>query len=221
MVAGELINDMIPPLKPSDKAPKAITWMEELRSNQLPVVEKGHYLGLITEDIILEGNDLDRYLSDYHLVAENCYVYSHQHMYEVIKLATDHGVEVVAVLDDEEQFEGIITVQDTLSAFAQSSAVQSPGGIMILSMKEIDYSLSEMARLIESNDARILSSWIVNDVLDPTKIKLTIKVNKTDLSHIIATLERFGYKIIGKFQEHTGLSNEKERFDILLKYLEM
>jgi len=220
-LAKELINHMIPPLKLIDRANRAITWMEELRTNQLPVVAEGSFIGFISEEIILESNQSDLPISEYQIIGKECFVHEHQHFYEIIKLATDNRVELIGVIDQEDQYLGVITVQDTLNAFAQTSAVQSPGGILILSMPQIDYSLSEISRLIESDGAKILSSSLNNDLLDPTKIKLTLKINITEISRIVATLERFGYKIIAQYQDSPMASNEKERMDILLKYLDI
>ena len=221
MIARELINHMIPPLKKSDSAQKANAWMEELRVNQLPVIERGVYCGLISEEVILEDNDNSKAVSEYKLQGASCVVNENQHFYDVLKIVSDNGVQLVAVLDDEETFLGVISIKDTVTAFAQSAAVQSPGGIIILSLKQIDYSLAEISRLVESNDAKILSSIVNNDIFDANMIKLTIKINKTDLSSIIATLERFEYKIIAKFEESKLESTDKERLDILFKYLDM
>lgn len=221
MIAEELINYMIPPMKPGDEAHKAITWMEELRVNQLPVVDKGIFLGLIHEDTIYEDNRIEREVKDFDLIGSDCYVLSNQHFYDIIKTATNCSVQMVAVFDENNMYMGVITVEDTISAFAQTAAVQSAGGIIVLSMNHTDYSLSEISRLVEAEDGKILSSSVANDTLDPTKFKLTLKINKVDLSHIIATLERFGYKIIARFQESEVISNEKERLDILLKYLDI
>lgn len=221
MVAIEIINQMIPPLKTTDLASKALKWMDELRTNQLPVLDNGLYKGLISESIILEQNDKDQKIGDFDLEGQECYVHFHQHIYDVIKVASDHHSQIIAVLDDEKKYQGVINIEDTIAAFAQTAAVQSTGGILVLSMKLIDYSLAEVSRLIEAENAKILSSWIANDVLDQNKIKLTIKTNKSDLSHIIATLERFGYKIIARFHETKHTASDQERLDILLKYLEM
>ena len=144
-----------------------------------------------------------------------------QHFYDVLKIVSDYGVQLVAVLDETERFLGVISIKDTVTAFAQSAAVQSPGGIIILSLKQIDYSLSEISRLVESNGAKILSSIVNNDLLDANMIKLTLKINKTDLSSIIATLERFDYKIIAKFEDSEIESGDKERLDILFRYLDI
>jgi len=219
MIAGELVNHMVPPLKLTDAAEKAIAWMEELRCNQLPVVENNKFLGLLSEEIILDENNIDKPISSFELEGIDCIVKANQYFYDVVKIASDYEVQLVAVLGDNNDYLGVITVQDTITTFAQTAAVQAPGAILVLSMEARDYSLSEISRLIESENAKILGSTISEDSLDPAKIKLTLKINKTDLSHVAATLERFNYKIIARFQEPKVFDDSQERIDILMKYL--
>lgn len=221
MIALEIINQMIPPLKTSDTAGKAYKWMEELRTNQLPVLEEGMYKGFITENIILEENNLDKRIGDFELEGAGCFVHFHQHIYDVMKVAADNEAQIVAVLDEENQYQGVINVEDTIAAFAQTAAVQSPGGVIVISMLQIDYSLAEISRLIEAEGAKILSSWISDDLLDGAKVKLTLKINKADLSHIIATLERFEYKIISRFHETNESASDQEKMDVFMKYLDI
>jgi predicted transcriptional regulator len=220
MIAEELINQMIPPLKISDKGRQALNWMEEFRLTQLPVIDNDlSYKGIITEDSILESGDLEKPISDYGLSATDKFVHTSTHFYEVIKLAINNKLQVVPVLDEEQKFQGVISVNETSSAIAQMFASQGPGGILVLSMKMSQYSLAEISRLIESNEVKIISSFVATDELDPSMVKVTLKLNKSDLSRVIATLERYDYKIIAHFQEAELLSNDKERLDLLLKYL--
>jgi CBS domain-containing protein len=212
---------MIPPLKATDDAHKAIVWMEEFRCLHLPVVDNGKLLGFISEEIILEANDIDKPVKDFELTGLNCYVHLSAHFYDILKVAADQKLQLVAVLNDEDVYTGVITVQDTLTSFAQTAAVQMAGGILVLSMNHNDYSLSEVSRLVEENRARVLSSIVKEDPLDPGKIRLTLKLNELDLSRIVATLERFGYKVIGRYQETKQLSSEKDRIDMLLRYLDI
>ncbi|NMM49797.1 CBS domain-containing protein [Marinigracilibium pacificum] len=221
MIAHELINHMIPPLKPTDDSAKAIAWMEELRVKELPVINDDSFLGLISEDIIFTSNELSSKVGDFLLTGRSCFVYEDKHLYDVMKVSTDNDSQVVAVLDKTDHYQGVITIQDALIAFAQSAAVQSQGGILVLSMKKIDYSMAELARLIEADDVKILSSSIQNDPLDPEKIKLTLKLNTIDVSRTAATLERFNYKIIATFEESLGNDVNQERLDILFKYLDI
>ncbi len=210
---------MIPPLKPTDDGHKAIVWMEELRMNQLPVIEKGVFKGFITEEIILEQNESKIPISEYNLEGIECFVTSDQHFYDVLKAASDHDLQMVAVLNHEGHFEGVIALEDTINAFAESTAVQEPGAILVMIMNQRDYSLAELSRIIEAEDVKILSSTVNTDPKDYSLLRVTLKLNKTEVSHVTASLERFGYKIIGRFQEEELKSNDQERFDLLMRYL--
>lgn len=219
MIAAELINYMIPPLKVTDDAHKAVVWIEEFRCNHLPVVENGKLLGFISEEIILESNEIDKRLGDFRLEGEDCFVSLDSHFYDILKVAGDNKLGIVAVLDEDQHYAGVITVQDVMTSFAQSAAVQMPGSILVLSMDLIDYSLAEICRYIEENNAKVLSSTLVEDPMDKGKIKLTLKINQDDLSRIVATLERFGYRVIARYRETRREDEGKERIDLLMRYL--
>jgi len=221
MIAEELINHMIPPLKVSDDAHKAIVWMEEFRCLHLPVVEDGKLLGFISEEIILETNDIDRTLADYDLIGKQCTVSLYSHFYDILKVAGDNKLQIVAVLNEEQQYVGVITVQDIMISFAQTASVQMPGGILVLSMDLIDYSLAEISRYIEENNAKVISSLMVEDPMDKGKIKLTLKINQEELTRIVATLERFGYRVIGRYHEVRQDTGEKDKIEMLLRYLDI
>lgn len=222
MIAEELINQMIPPLKLSDPAAKALRWMEEFRVNQLPVVKGRQYLGLITEKDIIESEVAGMYtLVQIPFGLENSYVMHYQHFYNVMEVAIREKIQVVPVLDELHEFLGVITVNDTIAAFGQMSALQGQGGILVLDMPERDYSLSEISRLVESNNAKILSAYVSPDELDMHNIKLTLKINTNDLSRIVATLERFQYLITAQFQEGVEVKSDQDRLDMLMKYLDL
>ncbi|MBL7855045.1 MAG: CBS domain-containing protein [Cyclobacteriaceae bacterium] len=210
---------MIPPLKVTDDAHKAVVWIEEFRCNHLPVVENGKLLGFISEEAILESNEIDKRLGDFRLEGEDCFVSLDSHFYDILKVAGDNKLGIVAVLDEDNHYAGVITVQDVMTSFAQSAAVQMPGSILVLSMDLIDYSLAEICRYIEENNAKVLSSTLVEDPMDKGKIKLTLKINQDDLSRIVATLERFGYRVIARYRETKREDEGKERIDLLMRYL--
>ena len=221
MVAEELINQMIPPLKPTDHVRKALQWMEELRVNQLPVIENDTYKGLVSEDIIYHINDENALIADLELICQDVFVSYNQHFYDILKTSSLHAIQVVAVIGEEGNFLGVVTLNDTINAFAESSSMQDAGGIIVLLIDKRDYSLTEISRLVESNNAKILSTYITDDKNDYNQLRVTLKVDKTDLNRIAATFERFNYRIIAKFQSVEHRDFEKDRLDLLLKYLEM
>lgn len=221
MIAKDLINYMIPPLKGTDDAHKAIVWMEEFRCNFLPVVEERKLIGFISEEIILETNDIDREVRDFSLVGKNSLVTFDTHFYDILRVASDNKTQMVAVGDEEGNYAGVITVQDTLATFAQSAAVQMPGSVLVLSLNHNDYSLAAISRLVEENSAKILSSLVKEDPADTSRMRLVLKINQVELSRTVATLERFGYRVIGRYQEARQEPENKERLDMLFRYLDI
>ncbi len=221
MIAEELINQMIPPLKPSDRVAKAIHWMEELRVNQLPVIENDQYKGLVSEEVIYQHNEGQALVKDLELICTNVYVAYYQHFYEILRIANTNHVQTMAVLGEEGNFLGVVTLNDTINAFAEFSFVQEAGGILVLLIDQRDYSLSEISRLVESNNAKILSTHINYDKDDASKLRVTLKINKTDLNRIVATFERFEYRIVAKFHASESQEMEKERFDSLMRFLDI
>ena len=221
MQAYEFINSLIPPLKLSDRAGMALAWMEEIRTDSLPVTDRGMFLGFIGDEIIFELNNPDRLIGSIELESAGCWVYSDKHIYDVLRVASENQSNLVAVLDRENSYLGVITMEDAIAAFADSLSIKSQGSVLILSLKMTDYHLSEISRLVESENTKILSSFITTDPLDDSKIKLTLKLDKPDLRHVKATLERFGYRVIDHYQEETGISNEEDRIGNLLRFLDI
>jgi len=221
MIAAELVNEMIPALSMKDNAEKAILWMGELRSNFLPVIENGLFKGFVSEEIIFENNDLEKEIREIKLLAENCYVGHKQHYYDLIRLIKEFNIDLVAVVDDELNYLGVVTIEDIINALSQSSAIQDPGAIIILSINKIDYSLAEITRLVEENNAKVLSSYVKSDPQDSNKLLLTLKINILESTRIIATLERFGYNIVAQFLESEDQESHQDRLNLLLKYIDI
>lgn len=219
MQAYEFINNLIPPLKPTDKAKMALSWMEEIRTNVLPVIENSAFLGFLTDDQIYTKNKPESKIAKLDLICPACFVYLDKHIYDVIKVSSEFDINMVAVIDRDKKYLGVVTMEDAIGAFADTLSIQSHGAVLVLSMYMTDYSLFEIARIIESENAKILSSFISNDPLDDSKIKLTLKLDKTELRHIKATLERFGFKILDQYQEENNLSEDQERIDNLFRFL--
>ncbi len=219
MLAEELINQMIPPLKMNDSSQTALNWMEVFHLTQLAVVDERMYKGIIDEDSILEKNNPNLPISDYRLSYPDIAIKGGAHYYDVINLATQNHLQLIPVIGNTNEYLGVISVNETSAAIAQMFASQGPGGILVLAMKEIDYSLAQISRLIEANDTKILSVFVTDDSKESDYLKVTLKLNRIDLTRVIATLERYDYRIIAQFQETDVENIDKDRLDMLFKYL--
>lgn len=222
MIAEDLLNHMIPPLNVSDSTGKASRWLEEFHLGQLPVLDDRRYQGLVTEADVLEYPNPAQVLADIPLRYADLHVRYDQHFYAVMELAIQHKVQVVPVLDDEGFYLGVVSVGDTVAAFGQLPIAVGQGSVLVMSMGERDYSLSQISRYVEENDAKILSAHVARDENDPYKIRLTLKLNTPNLGRVMATLERFGYVITAQFNGANEVGqDEQARYDALLKYLSL
>ncbi|MEJ6795123.1 MAG: acetoin utilization protein acuB, partial [Flavobacteriales bacterium] len=97
-------------------------------------------------------------------------------------------------------------------------SVKAPGGVLVLEMPERDYSLTEIARLVEENDAKILSASITSSVSQEYS-EVTLKINRQDLSAIIQTFERYDYTIKASYQKQRFSDSLQNRYEELMKYL--
>lgn len=218
MLARELITDVIPAVKVTDTGSLVIDWMDEHKVSHLPLVKGQEYLGLICDTDILDLNITDKQLSKYKLSLLRPFVTQGQHIYEVIKMFFDMKLSVLPVLDENENYMGMIPLAALMMEFSNLSAIQEPGGIIVLEMNEHDYSLTQIAQIVEGSDGKILSCYIHSDP-DTTKIEVTLKINKEDVSGILQTFERYNYIVKASFHQGNFSDEMKTRFDSFMNYI--
>lgn len=219
MLAKNLISDVVPALKTSDTGVQALNWMEIFRVKHLPIVNHQQFLGLIADQDIFDLNDPEEAIGNHNLSLQKSFVGQNQHIYEVIELLSRLKLSLVPVLNEDKHFLGVITQDDLTREFANLSAMQHPGGILELQMNEIDYSLTEISNIVESNNAKILSLYVSSQE-ETQKMSVTMKINSTDLTAIIATFNRYSYNVIGSYMISEDMDEfYQDRFDEFLNYL--
>jgi len=219
MIARELISDVITPLKTSDSGTSALSWMEVFRVKHLPIVNHREFLGLISDSDIYDLNDPDEPVGNHNLSLHKPFVKEDQHIYEVIELLARMNLTLVPVLNHEKQYLGVITMEDLTRKFSRLSAMQQPGGIIELEMTQYDYSLSQISQIVEGNNGRILSLYVASSD-DNLKLRVTLKINLTDITSVLETLNRYNYTVVSSHLESEDLDEfYQERFDGFLKYL--
>jgi CBS-domain-containing membrane protein len=117
LLAEDLLNEMIPPLKGTDSAGKAARWLDEFHVAQLPVLDNRQYRGLVTEADLADFDDPETLLSELPLRYGEAYVRSDQHFYRVMELAIENKIQLVPVVDERHEYAGVVTIADALAAF--------------------------------------------------------------------------------------------------------
>ncbi|WP_310589614.1 CBS domain-containing protein [Dyadobacter sp. CY356] len=212
---------MIPILKLTDTVGTALDWMDEFRTRQLVVADSGFYKGIVSEDILFDISDTTQPLSRIIIQHEDVFATEDNHPYELLRLVTQFALDIVPVVNENKNVTGTILVRDLVERFVSELGIQEKGAVVVLKIAERDYSLSEISRLIESNGTKVLSSYYSSsESLHPADASLlTLKLNRTNINPIIATLERFGYDIEEAHANDPIESVDQERLDMLLRYL--
>lgn len=219
MVAKDLLSEVIPSLKTSDLGQTALNWMEIFKISHLPIVNNQEFLGLISDTDIYDMNQPNEPIGNHALTLYKPFVTTEQHIFEVIGLASRLKLSVVPVLDSKNNYKGVITTSDLIRHIAGISSMDQPGGIIVLEVVDRDYSLSQIAQIVESNNVKILSMYITSSP-GSTLLEVTIKVNTGDLASVVRTFERYNYEVKTWVTDNDSIDRfYSERFDLLMKYL--
>lgn len=219
MLAKDLISDSVPVLKTSDTGIQALNWMEISRVSHLPIVNNKEFLGLISDTDIYDLNMAEEPVGNHYLSLQKPFVTQDQHIFEVIEMVDRLKLTTIPVLDNIKHYIGLITLHDLLKGFSKITAFENRGSIIILEVNSNDYFLSQIAQIIESNDAKILSLY-VSLPNESTKLEVTIKLNTTNITAILQTFVRYEYIIKAHFLEEDEVNTlYQNRYDSFMRYL--
>ncbi len=217
MIAEELITNSIVPLRTSDTGEEALGIMAEFYVKHLPIVNNTQLLGLVSEDDLL-NHDPEDPVGAMDLSLFRPYVKAADHFYEVLRMLALHHLSVIPVVDEEDNYMGLITLEDVLQYFSRLGGFADPGSVIVLETSRRGYSLSEIARIVESENAAVLSAFVTTSI-DGSTVEVTIKINAQNDNAILATFERFGYDIKASYREEEYGDVLRERYDSFMSYL--
>ncbi len=221
MIAENLISESIPTVSPNEIGSKVLTLMEIFRVSHLPVVVGKEYFGVVSDKEIYDTENFDekieRFLTP---ILLQPHVHVNQHIFEAASVALGCGVSIVPVLELDHSYLGSISRTDLAFKLAELFSSNEPGGIIVIESTEVNYSLSQIAQIIEGNDARILSLYVYKPSPSSKELDITIKVNVVDLSGIIQTFARYDYLIKATYMDHSQIKTLfDDRYDQFMRYI--
>jgi acetoin utilization protein AcuB len=218
MLAGDLITDEIPPLKITDTVELALDWMEQFKVSHLAVVNNRELIGLVSETDLLDYEHPEEQINASKLHIMRPAIHHYQHTYDLLRLMSSLNLTLIPVIDEQELYKGCITLQGIVQNLSNMASVQNPGGVIVLEMNQNDYSVTQIGNIIEGNDAKILSLHVSSQA-DSTKVEVTIKVNRENLTPIIQTFNRYNYEVKASFQNADFNKGLDDRFGEFLHFL--
>ena len=221
MLVNEILNTEIAPLRITDPVSLALAKLDLLHINKFIVVdEENKVLGMITIETLAEVVDENVSLSELPL-EEDVWVPKSQHLFETTRKMFAHELYVLPVVDGEKNFLGLVRKREVLNALGEIFNLSSYGSVITIELEQMDYTLSDIVRIIETENAKILGVAVQqpNDELD--SIRVSVKLNLEDSSVVSAALRRFGYVIVSEERSESMENNFSERADELIRYLDI
>ena len=188
-------------------------------TNYAVICDGEKWLGILPEEILFDLEE-SHALKDFESLFQPYHLSENTHIFDVLKSTQLYHSFVLPVVDIEQSLKGISSAGAILEAWSKDSNFTGPGGILVLELAPKDYSLSEIAKLVESNNASILHS-MTSSAPDRDKIRVSIKINKNDLKDIQSTFERFNYTVIAVIHQSEYEMELKDRLESLMRYLEV
>lgn len=217
-VQKHLLND-IKPLLLKEGVNAILDAMEELKFSQLPVVnDEQKYLGVISEDDLLEVENESDTLSQHERLIAPFHVLESSHLFEAIAVISKGNLSLLPVIDAERNYKGYLSSAELLQDIGAEPGFSEPGGVLVLKIEKRDYHLTQIAQIVESEDARIMGLYVAS-AQEKDTICLCLKLNQMDLTRIIKSFDRFNYEVLEAY--HTSLFEDdaSDRYDAFMNYL--
>jgi acetoin utilization protein AcuB len=218
MLTRDLISNSIPYLHKDDKVFHALQLMNDYHVTHLPVVENESYLGIISEEQLLQ-TDEENTIKELAVTDGTTSVQANDHFLKAIQTAVVNKLSIVPVVE-EKQLVGIVTYNDLLKNASEFMSLNDPGALIVLEMESRNYSFTEVNRIVESNDAQITQLNTFNDP-ETGIMQVTIRINKLEVSDIISTFQRYEYNVKYYFGEELYENELRTNYDNLMNYLKI
>ncbi|HRO68767.1 MAG TPA: CBS domain-containing protein [Chitinophagaceae bacterium] len=220
MLTGEIQSQSLPYLHLHDKVYQALQLMNDNQVAHLPIADGDKYIGIVSEDDLLMVDNDHTELRELQQSFGNVSVKNNEHFLKTIQLAAENGLSVVPIVDDEEDIVGAVTYNDLLRHASEFMSLNEPGGLIVLEMDSNQYSFNEISKLVETNDAQITQLNTSNDSGTGT-MQVTIRINKPEVSDIVATFQRYEYNVKYFFGEEHYANELRSNYDNLMNYLKI
>lgn len=217
MQVQEYILNDLKPLALSAQVGDTLRLMEELKYSHLPVLDQAQYLGIISEDDLLNIDRAEDQLSQHQRVLKPYSIVHNEHLYRAIAVLGEGHLSLLPVLDEDAKYIGYLSAQELTWDLGRQVSYAEMGSLLVLRVATRDYHLSQIAQIVESEDARITGLQLRSEGAD--FLRIALKINQVDLGRIVKSLERYEYEIVELYHKSLFDETASDRYGALMKYL--
>jgi predicted transcriptional regulator len=220
MLTRELLSQTLPYLHLTDKVYQALQLMNDNNVTHLPIEEGDKYIGTISEADLLQAENDHAELAVLQQSFSDIAVKEDEHFLKAVQLAAESGISVVPVITEDNELVGTVAYNELLKFSSEFMSLSEPGGLIVLEMESNQYSFSEISKIAESNDAQITQLNTSNDA-ETGMMQVTIRINKPEVSDIVAAFQRYEYNVKYFFGEELYSNDIRSNYDNLMNYLKI
>ncbi len=213
---NDYINNDFKAIDSSDSIESVVNFFQEARFSHFPVVEEGVYIGCISSEEV-ENLDFSKKISDYRYALKGFFARTTMFWIDVLEVFSRNNTTVIPVLNDENNYVGYYEISEVIGNFYETPFVKDFGGVIIVEKSILDFTMSQVVQIVESNEGKILGLYVSNTT--PDKVQVTIKIVLGGMNEILQTFRRYEYDIVSEHKEDIFLDNLKDRSAYLDKYL--
>lgn len=217
LVNNYLSKDFIPP-RLNHTVAHALDLIDDFNLTHIPVFEGLDFVGSFSREM-LEESAAEGKISDIKDFADYFYITENASLFEAIEKFHNHTTNILPVINEEKHYLGFLMMDDVISALSTMPFIVEPGAIMMVEITQKQFSISEVAKIVESNNGRIIGLFVTG--YEEDRVQITIKLIAENLASVSETFERFGYSVVLKFFSDEKEDLMRDRFDQLMKYLDI
>lgn len=220
MLTRELLSPSLPTLQLQDKIFNVLQMMNDCHVSHLAAADGEKFAGIVSEEFLMQVADDTIEIKEHKEAFPILYVNEKEHFLKALQLAVDNRLSIVPVVGENNELLGVVSYRELLKKASEFMNVKEPGGLIVLEMESNNYSFSELSRLVETNDAQITQ---LNTFTDPETgiMQVTVKINKAEVSDIVATFQRYEYNVKYYFGEELYENELRSNYDNLMNYLKL
>lgn len=212
----DYINNDFKAIESGDSIASVRDFFEENHFSHFPVIENGVYIGCISSEEV-ENFESNKKVSDYRYSLGGFFARTNMFWIAVLEVFSRNNTTLIPVIDMENNYVGYYEITEVIQNFYETPFIKDMGGVIIVEKSVLDFTISQVAQIVESNDGRILGLYVSKTNSD--KVQLTIKIAMGAINDILQTFRRYEYEIISEHKEDVFLNDLKDRSDYLDKYL--
>ncbi len=219
MKISEYISNDVKALTLNSTIGDAKRLFNDLTFSHIPVVDNDQLIGSVLENDVRTTDDDTKNLNEFKHLFDDFHIGNKDNWIAILKTFSTNETNILPVLSAQNKYIGYYELTDILHYFNDTPLLNQEGFYLVIEKGIHDYSFSEIAQIVESNNAKLIGIFISG--YKNNFVQITLKIASEEVNEIIQSFRRYDYHLLTKHKEDLLLEELKSRSDYLQKYLNM